>query len=884
MSLTTGTRLGPYEILGTLGAGGMGEVYRATDTKLKRQVAIKILPPSLAADRDRLARFQREAEVLASLNHLNIAAIFGLEESGGAIALVMELVEGEDLSQRLARGAIPLDEALPIARQIAEALEAAHEQNIIHRDLKPANIKVRPDGTVKVLDFGLAKALDPAGASSASAGALANSPTLTSPAMTAMGMILGTAAYMSPEQARGRPVDKRADIWAFGVVLYEMLTGAHLFAGESIPETLGLIFSREPDLAALPAATPARVRALIARCLVRDSRQRLRDIGDARLEIDGVGESNGKAPAVPTRSLWRALPWGLVLATALVAGWALWGRSRADTTTHDTMYFDIGFPPDVEPLVGQTSPIAIAPDGRSVAMIGVKDSARRLFLRRLDRGDTIEVPGTSGVDGVVFSPDGADIVFVPGSGALTRLSLVNGQRKVLGPSAGLTGGLAWTQAGIVFVRDGALWIVSAQGGTPRALTVLDAARHEVLHDRPLLLPGGRFVLFSSVTSEPGAERIEAVSIDGGRRSVVVERAMTPIWSPTGHLVFSRDGAVLAVPLDPDTATVRGTAVPVMAAGAVQNVGAGFLGLWMSSTGTLVYLPDGFGSSRLASVARDGSTLALDLPSGAYQNPRIAPDGRRLMVESESDVIEVLDLARGTRARLTPPAFGTIFSTWNSDGTRVVFKRFTLPFWISADGSTDPVPLPAASVNDFPSSAGPDPDSVLVVRVRPESSGDVFLMSLSGAFEPKPLIVTPAYEGGPHLSPDHRWLLYQSNVSGQAEIYVRRYPALDQQWQVSAGGGAQARWSRSGKEIYYRSEKDMMAVAIDDSGAEPAFGKPLALFADEYDFGLGISIANYDVTPDGRFIMLRRGANGGKLRVVVNWTEELERILARGGVR
>ena len=420
--------------------------------------------------------------------------------------------------------------------------------------------------------------------------------------------------------------------------------------------------------------------------------------------------SNAEVPATPTRSRWGLLPWALVLAMALLAGWALWGLGRADTTVRDSMHFDIGFPPDVEPKISGASSIAIAPDGRAVTMSGVKDSGHHLFFRRLDRGDTIEIPGTSGASSAVFSPDGADLAFVTGSGALTRLSLADQQRRVVGPTADLTGGLAWTEAGIIFVRDGALWIVSAQGGA-RALTVLDAARHEVLHDRPLALPGGRSVLFSSLTSDPGTERIEAVSIDGGARSVVVERAMTPVWSPTGHLVFARDGAALAVALDPDTATVRGTAVPVMPAGTAEVLSSGDLGMWMSPSGTLVYKPHGFTDKRLVSVDRSGSALALDLPAGGYQNPRIAPDGRRLLVESGGSVIEALDLARGTHARLTSAAVGTLFPVWNSDGSRVVFSRFRLPSWVTADGGADPVLLPAAAVNDFPASAGPDPDSV-----------------------------------------------------------------------------------------------------------------------------------------------------------------------------
>jgi Tol biopolymer transport system component len=877
--MTSGTRLGPYEIVAQIGVGGMGEVYRATDTRLKRQVAIKILPGSLAADPDRLVRFQREAEVLASLNHSNIAAIHGLQESDGVKALVMELVEGPTLEDRIAQGAIPLDEALPIARQIAEALEAAHERGIIHRDLKPANIKVRADGMVKVLDFGLAKAMEPTGAMSPN---VSQSPTLTTPAITQAGMILGTAAYMSPEQAKGRLADKRADIWAFGVVFYEVLTGSRLFGGDSVAETLGLIFSREPDLARLPAATPARVRILIARCLVKDPRQRLRDIGDARLELEDVRDTSGAAASAPARTGWRALPWGLAAAAMLLAGLALWTRAQGNGPALQVTHVDIGFPRDVEPYPA-TKP-AISPDGRILAMIGVREGVRRVFVRRLDRADASEVPETGGADAVAFSPDSSSVALTRSNGVITRISLADQQRKIVTSGVDVNPGLTWSPAGIVFDRGGALWIVSPEGGAPRALTVLDAARHEVLDDSPVVLPGERVVLFASQTTEPGAERIEAVSIDGGARSVVVERATTPVWSATGHLLFARDGAVLAAALDPRTGTVRSAAVPVMPPGSVEALFSGNLGLSLSSLDTLVYVPAGFTDRRVVSVGRDGATLVLDLPSGRYANPRISPDGRRLLVESGSAVIEALDLARGTRARLTAAATNMNFPTWSADGNRVVFRRFSSPVWAAADGSGAASPMPGATVNDFPSAPGPDPDSIIAVRIRTETSGDVFLMSISGAFEPKPLVVTPSYDGGAQLSPDGRWLLYQSDVSGRAEIYVRRYPALDRQWQVSEGGGVQPRWSRSNREIYYRSGQRIVAVALDAAGVEPIFGKPTPLFADDYDFGAGTSVANYDVTPEGRFLMIRRGANGGKLRVVANWTEELKQILAAGGVQ
>jgi Tol biopolymer transport system component len=568
----------------------------------------------------------------------------------------------------------------------------------------------------------------------------------------------------------------------------------------------------------------------------------------------------------------------------LLAGWTLWGRTGIATAARDVVHLDVAFPPDVEPIALNTAGLAVSPDGRTVAMVGARDGVRRLFVRRLDRTEASEIPGTSGANLVEFSPDGGSVVFVPGTGTVTRVSLADQQRKVVTSGADLTAGLVWSPAGIVFARGGALRIVSPEGGAPRALTVLDAARHEVLHDHPVVLPGERIVLFASLTTEPGAERIEAVSIEGGARSVVVERATTPVWSPTGHLLFARDGAVMAAAFDLRTATLRGTAVPVMSTGAVEILASGDLGLRLSSKGTLLYLPAGFTDKRVVSVGRDGAALALDLPSGRYANPRISPDGRRLLVESGGNVIEALDLARGTRARLTAGALSTNFSTWSADGQHVVFRRFSSPFWSAADGSGNAAPLPGATVNDYPSSPGPDPDSVIVGRIRPETSSDVFLMSLSGAFEARALIVTPAYEGGAQLSPDGRWLLYQSDASGRAEIYVRHYPALDRQWQVSEGGGVQARWSRNSREIYYRSGQRIVAVPLDANGPDPVFGKPASLFPDEYDFGAGISIANYDVTPDGRFIMIRRGANGSKLRAVVNWTEELKQILAAGGLR
>jgi serine/threonine-protein kinase len=884
MALTPGTKLGPYEIQSPLGVGGMGEVYRASDSKLGRDVALKVILQEFAQDMQLMARFQREAQVLASLNHPNIASVYGLEDSGGVRALVMELVEGPTLADRIRQGAIPLEEALPIAKQIAEALESAHERGIIHRDLKPANIKVTHDGKVKVLDFGLAKALQ----GDAAPKNISNSPTLTLEA-TKAGIILGTAAYMSPEQAKGKAVDRRADIWSFGVVLFEMLSGSQMYVGETATDIMAAVVRAEPDWSKIPKNTPGRVRELLQRCLVKDDKRRLRDIGDARLVLDDAMLEHAK-PAAPEASLrallnrlWRVLPWAIAVAAIALGAWAFSHRTVAPVSGA-VMHLDIAYPPNVEPISGLQGGFAISPDGQSVALIGVRDGVRRLYIRRLDRPEATEISETANVNAAYFSPDSKSVAFALGSGLITRMSLADQQRAVVARGADLASRVAWVSSNIVYSRGGALWIVPEQGGTPRQLTVLDAARREVLHSDPAVLPGGRFVLFSSLTTDAGTERIEAVSVDGQQRAVVIEHAVTPVWSPEGHLLFGRDGAVWAVPFDENSATTRGTAVPVIPPGIVCTVRSGSLGFQLSSTGDLVYVPADFDSKRVVSVGRDGSALALSLPPDRYGTPRISPNGRSLLVESEGSYLETLDLLRGTRANLTAAALGTSFPSWTADGEGVVFRRFNVPFWTAADGSGKAGPVPSGLINDYPSSPGPDPDTILDVRIQPETSGDIFLMSISGKFEPKPLLATPAYEGGPQLSPDRHWMLYQSNVSGQPEIYVRRYPALDRQWQVSEGGGLQARWSSTSREIYYRGGQHIMAVAVALTGAEPTFGKPTALFADEYDFGQAISIPNYDVTRDGRFIMLRRGAHGSSLRVVVHWAEELKQILAAGSVR
>jgi hypothetical protein len=891
LALTPGTRLGPYEVVSAIGAGGMGEVYRATDSKLGRAVAIKVLPDSFALDADRLMRFTREAKTLASLNHPNIAQIYGIEDSGGSQALIMELVEGDDLSALIAARGLNIDDALKIARHIADALDAAHEQGIIHRDLKPANIKVRADGTVKILDFGLAKAMDPAGAPSGSAGALANSPTMTSPAMTEMGMILGTAAYMSPEQARGRVVDTRADIWAFGAVLFEMLAGRPLFAGETVTDTLAAVLTREIDWSLLPSSTPPGVVRLLGRCLERDVRKRLRDIGDARWDLDEPASASHPAlplppPAMQTRAAGgvRVLAWtaaALVLAVAALA-WA-WPTSAPVEET--PIYFEVGFPRDVEPVPTLGAGFGISPDGRRLFLIGSRSGARRLLLRSLDDLETVELADPDGIGGAAFSPDGSSLALLRASGRVDTFSLGDSRRATVATGADQAGLITWGEAGIVYSSNGALRLASPDGGGARSVTEIDAKGGEVLHSDAVALPGGRVLLFAVQTRDGSGDRIEAVHLaDSAKRTVVVEGAGTPIWSPTGHLLFERDGAMFAVPFNPSTVSVTGPAVPVLRAGSIASKNNGGLAARLSAEGSLAYVPATAGRTRVLSVARNGAATDLELPPGAYAQPRVAPNQWQLVVSQGIAEMLVVDATRGSTTRIGPPAHGVNYGTWVANGQWIVWRLFSVMSLAAPDGSGARSPVPHAVVNDYPSSPGPDADSLLVTRITPERSGDIYLFSLSGAYAPKPLVASPGYDGGATLSPDGRWMLYYSSISGQGEAYVTRFPQIGRQWQVSAGGGRQVRWSGDGREVYYRANGKFMAVAFGGAGAEPEIGKPAPLFSDVYDFGTAISLATYDVTKDGRFIVTKREDGTSSLQVVSNWTAELRRIVAAGGVK
>ena len=889
-----GITIGPYRILEKLGEGGMGEVYRARDAKLKREVALKVLPPDVAGDRARLARFQREAELLASLNHSNIAQIYGFEEStagpagSGTAALVMELVEGEDLAARIARGPIPLEEAVPIATQIAHALEAAHERGVIHRDLKPANIKVRPDGTVKVLDFGLAKAMDADSESPRAVADPATSPTLTSPQMTMQGMILGTAAYMAPEQAKGKALDKRADIWAFGCVLYEMISGRRAFDGDSVAGTIARLIERDVDWGALPASTPPHVITVIEGCLRKDRARRTHDIADARIQLED-------GPASATPPALRALPshrgrWTVAaVAAALIAGAALgWAARRSGAAPPAAIaqaQLDLLLPPGFELFTTSGTQLTISPDGSRIAFIAGGAGVRELFLRPLNLPDATPIVGAAAAVAAVFSPDGGSIGFLARDRSLKRLSLGDGlitNIEAAGDmnAAGFTAPSWGPDNTLVFGRSG-LWRLPALGGTATQLTTVDGERGEV-HTQGTILPTG-VVLFTNWSGDGNAARIE--SIDGaGRRAVVLDHATTPVYAANGHLVFHRDGALLAAPFDLASARITGTPVMVMPANRLRTAG-GMPLMALSTTGTLVYAPAETGLVTLVHVSRDGAVRRLAETPRPYTQPRVSPDGNRVVVEQAGDSLWVHDLSRDARTPLTPGRLpGINFPVWTTDGQRIVYRRFEEMWMVNAGGTGETARVPGSAPADVPVAVAPDNDTLVVLRTTMRTNGDLYALSLSGSRPARAIVATPGYDGGADFSPDGKWLVYASTDAGASQVYLTPYPALDRKWSISTRGGTQPRWARNGTEVFYRDGPRMMSVGVGMSGAGVAIAEPKVLFDRSFTSGAYVTIANYDVTPDGGFVMAEAVTGTPRLTVILNWADAVRQRVAEGQPR
>jgi serine/threonine protein kinase len=897
VTVIAGTRLGVYEITAAIGSGGMGQVYRATDTRLKRHVAIKILPPGLAADHDRLSRFQREAEVLASLNHPQIAAIYGVEESAGVTALVMELVEGDDLSQRIARGAIPLDEALAIARQIADALEAAHEQGIIHRDLKPANIKVRPDGTVKVLDFGLAKAPGAAGGpgGAGSAGGLEDSPTITTPAMTQAGMILGTAAYMSPEQARGKAVDKRADIWAFGVVLLEMLTGVRVFKGDDVSETLAAILKDRPALDALPANTPPRVRRLIERCLERDVKQRLRDIGEARVEIakieSGAPDFVG-ASAVPRQSRGELVAWSVaVVSVATAIGFGL--MRPASTAMDVARVVRLPFVPSGAVTSADVGYTVVSPDGQKLVFSGRSsaDGRRMLWVRPLDSLDATPLPDTQ--DGIepFWSPDSRSVAF-GAQGKLKRVDLSGGGAQTLTDAGRLNGG-AWSPSGvIVFSPDFNLPLhrVAATGGERVPVTPPNSnARY------PSFLPDGRrFLYYSSGGGTGGA----VATFIGSTDSMEVRRLLPDapaVYARPDRLLYNRNGMLVAQVFDAERVELRGAPQPVAAGPAAANAALGGR-FSVSDNGTLVVQDPPMFDYQLTWFDRAGKklgTLGSVFRGAAPQLPRLSPDGRRVVVQrfDRRQELWIGDVGRSTFDRLT-----TVFAQlafWSPDGRSVICnltRDGVQGIYQLSPGGGDEQLLLQGTV--FPSSATADGKWLFYAQSGERTRMDLWAVPLSGVApqggrpNPHPVVNSEFDEQQPQVSPDGRWLAYMSDVTGRFEIYVRPLTAdarAGEATRVSTSGGIQPGWGRNGRELFYvnvsrgTSAAEMMTVPVQGDGKTFESGVAVSLFEVPMAPTQLIS-RDYDVSPDGQRFVVGTvvGAPATPVTIVLNWPAVLKK--------
>jgi serine/threonine-protein kinase len=874
MSLSSGQSLAHYQILELIGRGGMGEVYRARDTKLGRDVAIKVLPAEFMDSEERLARFKREAMVLASLNHPNIGGIYGVEESDSLRFLVLELVPGQTLAERLQEGPLSLAEALGLARQIAAALAAAHDAGVIHRDLKPANIKVTPSGQVKVLDFGLAKALVDAPVDAA----ISDSPTLSAHA-TKMGVILGTAAYMSPEQARGKAVDKRTDIFSFGAVLYEMLTGRQLFRGEDAADTMASVIRSDPDFRALPADVSPRVREVLARCLEKDREKRRRDIGDIGAEL----EASPAAVAVdlPRRA---ALPWFLAAAAAgaFLGGIAAW-HLKPDPPPRSVQQFEILLPARdaLRGLRGTIAPaVAMSPRGTHLVLA----ANNQLYLRPLDQVEAVPLRGTENAIAPFFSPDGSAIGFWA-DGSLKKLALAGGTPVQLCESI-FPFGVSWAGDGtIVYSRQSGVWEVSENGGAP---TELVGRTSEEYYYGPWKLSGGNELLMT-VTEDPASwDRGAAIvveSLDTGERKTLVEGGSDARYLASGHLVYAVSSTLFAVAFDLETLEVAGEAVPVLE-GVLRSSGqSGVAQFSVSEEGTLAYLPEeALAGQGLFWVERDGRVRRIGNRTGSFETPRVSPDGNRLAVtllEGRGSDVWVVDLARETFTQLTRD--GGRYPDWSPDGEWIVYTSKGDLYRVRSDFRSPPERMLEREGAQIHARWLPDGTGIVFQEGVAEAA-DLWVLDLESDAEPRVFLQTPANEAQPDLSPDGRSIAYHSSVSGgRSQIFVQPFDGPGARIQVSREEGVSPRWSPDGREIYFhgRENQAFLAASI-RTGPVLEAGAPRLLF--EWPIGMGFD-RDYDVTPDGkRFVVVgpadpnATDASRPRVRIVLNWFEELKRLV------
>ncbi len=900
--LAAGTQLGPYRIEQPLGAGGMGVVYRARDTKLDRAVAIKTLPPVFAADAERLARFTREARLLATLNHPNIGAIYGLEESTGQVALVLELVDGPTLADRIAQGPIPIDEALAIARQVVDALQGAHALGIVHRDLKPANIKVREDGTVKVLDFGLAKIADASADGRPVEQRPSQSPTITTPAMTAAGIILGTAAYMSPEQAKGKPADKRSDIWAFGCVLYEMLTSRRAFDGEDVAETLAEVIKGTPDWSKPPARLSRSIDTLLRRCLEKDRKRRIADVSTIAFLLDEPEFGTAAPDSSPQRQpLWRRLiaPLAAALVAAGLVGVGVWSAMRPaaprvtrfalSTTAANALVVD-----------AQSRDLTITPDGTQVVYKGGSENyGSQLFVRGIGQLEPTPVTPPGGPKAPFPSPDGQWIGFFQPGGPVTlrKVAITGGPAVELcgidGPSRGATWGADDTIIFATAALSTGLQRVASAGGEPNVLTRPDRERGESDHLYPQLLPGGRAVLFTVTATTGGmdAAQVAVLDLTTGTWSSLVRGGSQAVYVSSGHLVYVAAGALWAVPFDLTRLELRGVASPVLSPLVILPNGTAEFDI--ARDGTLVYVSGGPTTSlrRLAWVDRNGREQVIAAtPPRHYGAVSLSPDGTRVALEiwDQGNDIWTLDLARDTLTRVTTDPGLDLSPVWMPDGRRLLFTSqaggaLGSIFSRAADGTGAVERLTESTHVERATHVLADGAGALFA-----SGSGIMMLRLADRRVSSILQVPQQLAQNGVVSPDGRWLAHDGSDGGPIQVFVRPFPnATEGRTQISAIGGSHPRWSRNGRELFYMAPDGALMSVLVDPGPTWAAKTPTRVSQGPYVRATGISgTRTYDISPDGqRFLVLKpvEGTQTAPPQVVVvqNWHEELKRLVPTG---
>ena len=898
MPLSPGTQLGRYEITAPLGAGGMGEVYRARDTRLERTVAIKILAAQFASDPVRKQQFEREAKTISSLNHPHICTLYDIGQQDGIDYLVMEYLEGETLAQRLMKGPLPLEQVLQYAIEIADALDKAHRKGVTHRDLKPGNIMLNKTGT-KLLDFGLAKlkqAVAPANVQ------LSELPTANDSLM-AQGTIVGTLQYMAPEQLEGKEVDARTDIFAFGAVVYEMTAGKKAFEGKSRASLISAIMSSHPPpMSSLQPMTPPALDRVVKKCLAKEPENRWQTPKDLCDELKWIAEGGSQATFAPTaavkgiRALGRrevVLSVGALLLVAVVTGLAVWNLKPSPSPPSQRVSRTVINLPAGQQLAGlDIGPaVALSPDGTHLAYVARQGGTQQLYLRAMDSLEVKPIPGTEGAVNPFFSPDGQWVGFFAG-GKLKKVSVSGGAVLPLGDAA-TPRGASWGSQGIIAftpILVGALQQVPDAGGAAQRLTRL--GKGEISHRWPEFLPGGKAVLFAAGPRGINFinSQVEVQSVGTGEGRNLVQGGTNPRYAPSGHLIYAQGGSLMAVPFDLDRLAVTGLAVPVVE-GVLQSLSSGAAEYSFSATGSLVYVPGGVQStqSRLVWVSRNGAEQPLVAPALAYLAPRLSPDGRRVavgIVEQESQTW-LYDLARETLTRFTFEGSVNYFPVWTPDGKRIAFesnKEGPLNlFWQLADGSGGLERLTSSEYIQAPASWSPDGQRLAFIEVNPTTGLDIWVLRLSDR-KAQPFLRTPFNEGAARFSPDGRWLAYVSDESGRYEIYVQPYSGPGGKWQISTEGGTEPVWNPNGRELFYRNGDKMMAVEV---APQPSFaaGKPRTLFEGQYMPTLTMP-PNYDVSPDGqRFLMLKPGEQAAaaptQINVVLNWFEELKRRVPAG---